>query len=399
MASKILNRAIAVGGDLKNVNSAQVNVLEYAIDSSIRRARGATVPSDAAKGFEKGALFVKTGGTTGTTWYINEGSSTSCDFNAVEAGTPIFSDGEAILDNNGNELEVFGVTSSAVNEVKLTNAATGNAPSFKAQGGDTNVALLLAGKGTGAVQLGQATSVGVTLIADQPILDSSANEYIKFTKATTAVNEITIANAATTASPVISATGGDTNINVSLAAKGTGVVGLGQATSAGVTLIADQPFLDSSSNEYIKFVKTASAVNEITVTNNAAAAAPSITATGGDTNIDLSIGGKGTGLLKTASRGTATAAAGAATSNTQSGLVTTEALTTAAGAQYTLTLTNDKIGFGSILLVTVANGTSTAGTPSLTVASQGSGSATIIVQNIHGANAFNGTLKISFLVM
>ena len=55
---------------------------------------------------------------------------------------------------------------------------------------------------------------------------------------------------------------------------------------------------DANGNEEIIFTTTASAVNEITVANAATGNAPSITATGGDTNIDLNIGAKGTGLIK-----------------------------------------------------------------------------------------------------
>lgn len=55
--------------------------------------------------------------------------------------------------------------------------------------------------------------------------------------------------------------------------------------------------IDSSSNELIKFAKTASAVNEITVTNASTGNNPSIGATGGDSNISLSIFGKGTGVV------------------------------------------------------------------------------------------------------
>jgi hypothetical protein len=55
---------------------------------------------------------------------------------------------------------------------------------------------------------------------------------------------------------------------------------------------------DDSGNEYIKFTKTASAVNEITFTNSATGTSPDISATGGDTNIGLSITTKGTGLIK-----------------------------------------------------------------------------------------------------
>jgi len=55
---------------------------------------------------------------------------------------------------------------------------------------------------------------------------------------------------------------------------------------------------DDSGNEYIKFVKTASAVNEISITNTATGNSPDLSATGGDTNIGLSITTKGTGLIK-----------------------------------------------------------------------------------------------------
>lgn len=215
----------------------------------------------------------------------------------IESAGIELADGDAFLDTAGNEELVFGVTVSAVNELKVTNAAAGSAPSLKAQGGDTNVALLLAGKGTGAVQLGQTTSVGVTLVADQPILDSAANELIKFVKTTTAINEITVTNQAAGSAPSITATGGDTNIGVTLSGKGTGAVNLGQATTTGITLIADQPLLDSSSNELVKFTKVASAVNEITIGNNSTGLGPTLTASG-ETNVPVTLAGKGTGPVQ-----------------------------------------------------------------------------------------------------
>ena len=55
---------------------------------------------------------------------------------------------------------------------------------------------------------------------------------------------------------------------------------------------------DDSGNEYIKFVKTASAVNEISITNSATGTSPDLSVTGSDTNIGLSITTKGTGLIK-----------------------------------------------------------------------------------------------------
>lgn len=97
--------------------------------------------------------------------------------------------------------------------------------------------------------------------------------------------------------------------------------------------------------------------------------------------------------------GTATATAGAATLSKQAGVVTSEALTTAAGAAYTLTLTNTLIAATSIILVSIANGTNTQGVLTLGRVTPGSGSATITVWNTHASQALNGTIKVSFLVL
>lgn len=53
----------------------------------------------------------------------------------------------SINDTNGNEVIVTPATASAVNEITVTNAATGNAPSISATGGDSAVNLNLRGKG------------------------------------------------------------------------------------------------------------------------------------------------------------------------------------------------------------------------------------------------------------
>ena len=60
--------------------------------------------------------------------------------------------GTSILDTNGNELFLLTATSSAVNQLTYANAATGNAPSFTASGGDSNININLVPKGTGQVQ-------------------------------------------------------------------------------------------------------------------------------------------------------------------------------------------------------------------------------------------------------
>jgi len=46
-------------------------------------AAGDTVPTDGAAGYTKGCFFVQTDGSAGTHWYLNEGTPSSCDFNAA----------------------------------------------------------------------------------------------------------------------------------------------------------------------------------------------------------------------------------------------------------------------------------------------------------------------------
>jgi len=59
--------------------------------------------------------------------------------------------GTSILDTNGNELALLTATGSAVNEITLANAATGNGPIISSTG-ETNVDLNLNPKGTGVLK-------------------------------------------------------------------------------------------------------------------------------------------------------------------------------------------------------------------------------------------------------
>ena len=71
-----------------------------------------------------------------------------------------FDDAHGINDENGNEQIVFQTTSSAVNQLDITNAATGNAPSIQATGGDSNIDLKVGPKGTGNIEILGATNPG-----------------------------------------------------------------------------------------------------------------------------------------------------------------------------------------------------------------------------------------------
>ena len=64
-------------------------------------------------------------------------------------------------------------------------------------------------------------------------------------------------------------------------------------------LIDDAHFIsDENNNEQIIFQTTASAVNQFDVTNAATGNDPTITATGGDSNVGLGIVAKGTGVVQ-----------------------------------------------------------------------------------------------------
>ena len=78
---------------------------------------------------------------------------------------PKFADGGFIADAAGLQLIIFDSVSSAVNEVTVANAATGNAPSIKASG-ETNIGLIISGKGTSGVTLTNATANGAFLELD-----------------------------------------------------------------------------------------------------------------------------------------------------------------------------------------------------------------------------------------
>ena len=56
------------------------------------------------------------------------------------------------------------------------------------------------------------------------IQDTNGNELITLTATSSAVNEVTYANAATSNNPSITASGGDTNIGIDLKTKGSGVI-------------------------------------------------------------------------------------------------------------------------------------------------------------------------------
>jgi hypothetical protein len=92
---------------------------------------------------------------------------------------------------------------------------------------------------------------------------------------------------------------------------------------------------------------------------------------------------------------TGTASSGAVTTNGERTIVTSEALTTAAAAIYTLTETNSAIAATSLVTCSVGNGTNTQGVPVVSTVVPAAGSVVVKVQNNHASQALNGTITIA----
>src|SRR3990167_8167901 len=80
---KIYNRGLQVSGELRKIGTPVVRVFTSDATGNVTRASGATVPTDADKGYATGCIFSQTDGVVGSVIYINEGTAASADFNAL----------------------------------------------------------------------------------------------------------------------------------------------------------------------------------------------------------------------------------------------------------------------------------------------------------------------------
>jgi hypothetical protein len=77
-----LQHKLATMGDIFPAGAATARTL-FASADGILLCYGATVPTDGTAGFATGCIFIHSDGdTAGTLVYVNEGSVTSCDFDA-----------------------------------------------------------------------------------------------------------------------------------------------------------------------------------------------------------------------------------------------------------------------------------------------------------------------------
>lgn len=101
---------------------------------------------------------------------------------------PKFADGGFIADANGNELIMLQTASSAVNQLEVTNSATGGSIVVGASGDDTNIDIDISPKGTGEVNIAAANlNYGGTAVtatgAELNLTDGSSSGTIVNSKA------------------------------------------------------------------------------------------------------------------------------------------------------------------------------------------------------------------------
>jgi hypothetical protein len=120
--------------------------------------------------------------------------------------------------NQGSTQFNIAHTTSAVNYVQVTGAATGNQPSITAQGSDASVILNLASKGVANI-----------------IFNANSAEQFRTGTTASAVNSIQANGAPAGSSPSFQARGTDTDVDLALTPKGAGAVRFGTYTASVLT--------------------------------------------------------------------------------------------------------------------------------------------------------------------
>jgi hypothetical protein len=155
----------------------------YTVELKAASGSGATVTWSAT---DKGWKIVYADGVATNTGIYDTGFSTTAG-DVTLTGTQTLTNktltapkiGTSILDTNGNELFLLTATASAVNEITLANATTGNKPTFTATGDDTDIGVSIQPKGTGTVTIDALTFPAADGTADQ-VLTTNGSGVLSF---------------------------------------------------------------------------------------------------------------------------------------------------------------------------------------------------------------------------
>jgi len=250
-----------------------LNVTDTATNADINVTTKGTGVIKFSNGGGEAFRTLDAGTTSGSAYWTIQGSSGGFPFISVDGTNPNIN---AVIAAKGSSAVRFytggtsGVeqlrvthTSSAVNVIQATGAATGANPIISAQGSDTNVSLSYIAKGTGVHAFSSPSAVSFQVNSQ-----------------TTNVNYGVFTSTSAGTSPLLQVVGTDTNVDFRFRTQGTG----GYQFDTG-----------SNSNSQLRLIHTASAVNYVQVTGNATGGGPSLSAQGSDSNVSLVYIGKGIG--------------------------------------------------------------------------------------------------------
>ena len=162
---------VAISGDVTIASSGAVTIASGAVETAMLNAnvvsgQTAITSSDVNSSDDSLLLHDNDAGALKKVTVANLISSAGGLTDVIADTTPqlggnldtnsnniLIDDAHFIGDENGNEQIIFQTTSSAVNQIDVTNAATGNSPEISATGDDTNISLKLTPKGSGEVLL------------------------------------------------------------------------------------------------------------------------------------------------------------------------------------------------------------------------------------------------------
>jgi hypothetical protein len=190
--------------------------------------------------------------------WVLAGTDTNIGYTLNTKGTGAF----YFVTGGGQQVFITN-TASSVNYLGLTGAATGAAPTISAQGSDASINLNLAAKVNGYVYTSNANGTAARFFGG--------------------LNYFTFGGSGSGSPIVLSSTGSDTNINFVVSSKGTGVVALGGSTASNSSFVA---------------TPVTSSVNWVQATGAVTTGAPELSVQGSDTNINLKLTTKGTGVLQ-----------------------------------------------------------------------------------------------------
>lgn len=168
----------------------------------------------------------------------------------IDAGT-INAKGDLIVGTANNTYDRLGIGTNGY--VLTADSATTTGLSWKLPDVSLNNSVTLTNKTLTSPKINQ-------------ILDANTNEIIIFTGVSNAVNEVTISSAATGNGSSISSTGGDTNIDLLLVAKGTGVVkadGIEVATISGTQTLTNKTIESFTKDGYAVTIPTITATDSV----------------------------------------------------------------------------------------------------------------------------------------